>query len=243
MSYVLELELSTLYVRTADGRLERERLASAATFAPPPLVSVACGAEGLVWACASALPSPIVAEIGARLQVEPTPQDGVPAVGWAPAAGDRILDLLPDLGSVRGGLGPSFVAPVDRRPAPAVRTDVELRRSTDADLASVAPLLPERDAVLDPPWVLALVDGEAAAVCETSRSAPESVEAGVWTYERHRRAGLATLVTSAWLDLVTVDRTAFYSTSADNAGSQGVARRLGLTPLAQWWQVRSVAAD
>jgi RimJ/RimL family protein N-acetyltransferase len=113
-----------------------------------------------------------------------------------------------------------------------------LRTSEDTDVADVQPLLPEADAVLDPPGGVARVDGEAAAVWETARSAPRSGEAGVWTYEAHRRRGLATLVTSAWLDLVTPDRTAFYSTSADNLGSQGVARRLGLTSVAQWWQVR-----
>jgi RimJ/RimL family protein N-acetyltransferase len=32
-------------------------------------------------------------------------------------------------------------------------------------------------------------------------------------------------------------RTAFYSTSEDNLASQGVARRLGLRPLGQWWTV------
>jgi predicted GNAT family acetyltransferase len=96
--------------------------------------------------------------------------------------------------------------------------------------------LPERDRGLTAPWVVAIADGEVAAVCETARSAPTAVEAGVWTYEGHRRRGLGTAVTAAWSALV-ADRTAFYSTSWDNVASQGVARRLRLRPLGHWWQV------
>jgi hypothetical protein len=235
MSAVLELELSTLYVRTADGRLERDRLASPAAFSAPPLVAVASGRDGPVWACSAALPAPIVAEVDALLRREPAIDA---TVGWSPGVADEVLARLPDPASRRVSTGPSYVAPVDRGHMPPVAPAIELRTSTDTDLAEIAPLLPERDAILDPPWVVALVDGEAAAVCETARSAPESVEAGVWTYEAHRRRGLATLVTARWLDLVSNDRTAFYSTSAVNLGSQGVARRLGLTPIGQWWQVR-----
>ena len=47
---VLELELSTLFVRTPDGRLERERRSSPAAFHAPPFVAVACGADGLATA-------------------------------------------------------------------------------------------------------------------------------------------------------------------------------------------------
>src|SRR5262249_21006821 len=73
-------------------------------------------------------------------------------------------------------------------------------------------------------------------VCETARSTPVAVEAGVWTYEPHRRKGLAAAVTATWAGLVD-GRTAFYGTSWDNHGSQAVARRLGLMPLGQWWQL------
>ena len=236
---VLELELSTLYVRTPAGRLERERRSSPAAFHPPPFVSVACGADGLAWACAAALADPVAAEVEAILRDEPVP-NGLPDVGWAPAAADELVALVPDPTARTLHTGPSYVAPLDRSP-PSDHADaavhVELRTSADTDLADLRSLLPERDAELDDPWVVALVDGAAAAVCETARSAPDAVEAGVWTYEAYRRRGLATVVTATWLGLV-AERTAFYSTSADNLGSQRVARRLGLTPIGQWWQVR-----
>jgi hypothetical protein len=206
-------------------------------FAPPPLVAVACGAEGLAWACGSAVPTVTVAEVAAALRTEPVPVD-VPPVGWAPVCADFVLAALAAGGeAAQVSAGPSFVAPVDRADRSPAPDGVELRTSEDTDLAELRPLLPERDAVLAPPGGVGVVDGESAAVCDTARSAPSSVEAGVWTYERHRRRGLATTVTSAWLALVG-DRTAFYSTSSDNVASQGVARRLGLTPIGQWWQVR-----
>jgi hypothetical protein len=235
--HVLDLELSTLYVRTPDGRLERERRASTGFYAPP-FVAVACGVDGLVWACSAALPGPTVAEVDAILRDEPVPQH-LPDVGWSPDAAARLIMVLPAPDERTIGTGPSYVAPLDRRPAQAAPEGIERRTSADTDLAELGALLPERDATLDPPWVVAIVDGEAAAVCETARSAPDSVEAGVWTSERFRRRGLATAVTDAWLGLVaSSERTAFYSTSDDNLGSQGVARRLGLTPIGQWWQVR-----
>jgi RimJ/RimL family protein N-acetyltransferase len=89
---------------------------------------------------------------------------------------------------------------------------------------------------LDPPWAVAMVDGRVAAVCETARSAPSSVEAGLWVYDEYRRRGLGTAVAAAWASLAT-ERTAFYSTNHDNLGSQGVARRLGLRPLGYLWHV------
>jgi RimJ/RimL family protein N-acetyltransferase len=117
-----------------------------------------------------------------------------------------------------------------------VASGIELRASPEHDAGSLRGLMPEEDRGLGEPWVVAMADGAVAAVCETSRSAPGSVEAGVWTYEPHRQRGLASAVVAAWSTLVT-DRLAFYSTSWDNVASQGVARRLGLRPLGDWWQV------
>lgn len=114
---------------------------------------------------------------------------------------------------------------------------VELVGGGDGDEDGLRGVMPEADrATLLEPWTVALVDGRVAAVCETARSAPASVEAGVWTYEPYRRRGLAAAVTAAWSAQV-VGRTAFYSTSDDNVASQGVARRLGLRQLGQWWSV------
>jgi hypothetical protein len=241
---VLRLELGTLYELDEDGRLVRERRADLGSFFTPPLVAVACGADGIVWACAVTVPAPIVVELDALLRAIEVP-GALPPVGWTPAGADDLLALLP--GGSEVWRGPSYVADVDRSAAVAAAAALpaggELRTSDDTDLADVRPLLPERDAILDPPWVVAIVGGEVAAVCETARSAATSVEAGVWTYEPHRRKGLATVVTAAWLELVGGDRTAFYSTSADNVASQAVARRLGLTPIGQWWQVRAAERD
>ncbi len=116
------------------------------------------------------------------------------------------------------------------------RVHAELRTSDDLDLDCLRGRMPERDRQLTAPWVVALVDGEVAAVCESARSTSRAVEAGVWTYEPHRRRGLGAAVTAAWTELV-ADRVAFYSTFWDNRASQAVARHLALEPLGQWWQV------
>lgn len=125
---------------------------------------------------------------------------------------------------------------IEERPAVDLPSGVELRTSADPDAEAVRARLPVEDRGLAAPWVVALVDGEVAAVCETARSTPAAVEAGVWTYERFRRRGLAAAVVAAWVRAV-AERTVFYSHDADNDASAGVARRLGARPIGRWWQV------
>lgn len=224
---LLRLELETLWVTDGDGRLLYRRTSGQE---PAPLLVVAGGPAGVCWATSVDVPDDVRTRAAALLTDEPSPV----AVGWAPSRADALADALAPLGplAVPQG-GPSYVVPVGGVPP---RDDVDVRSSAEMDLASLRGRMPEHDRALPEPWVVALVDDRVAAVCETARAAPGSVEAGVWTYEPHRRRGLATAVTAAWSTLV-ADRTAFYSTSWDNVASQGVARRLGLHPVGQWWHV------
>jgi RimJ/RimL family protein N-acetyltransferase len=222
---LLRLELEALWVTDDLGRLRHERTALGW---PAPLLAVAACPAGLHWATSSEVPIEVQRAIGQRLAGERPAR----AVGWAPASADELIQLLAGVADVAAPHGgPSYVVP--SLPVPS---GIELRSSPDHDAASLRGLLPDEDRELTAPWVVAMVDGAVAAVCETARSAPRSVEAGVWTYEPHRRQGLASAVVAAWSALV-ADRHAFYSTSWDNLASQGVARRLGLRPLGDWWQV------
>lgn len=223
---LLRLEMETLWVTDRAGALLHCRTAGAE---PPPLLVVGSGALGMTCATSVDVPPVLGARLAALLHGEP-PAD---AIGWAPRCAAALVEALAEVGEVAAPRsGPSYVVPH----RPVAPTGVDLRSSTEADLRSLHDLMPEADRSLTAPWAVAMVDGRVAAVCETARSAPTAVEAGVWTYEPHRRRGLGTAVTAAWSALV-APRTAFYSTSSDNAASQGVARCLGLRPLGHWWQL------
>jgi RimJ/RimL family protein N-acetyltransferase len=233
-SGLLRLELETLWTVDDRGRLTATR---DAVQRPAPLVAVAAGDGALVWACSSAVSDDVVEGVGEILDRTPVDEQDV-VVGWVPEPATELLGLLASTTALdRAVRGPSYVLTA-APDAPGARDGVELWSSTDTDVMRLVGLMPEADRHLVEPWVVAIVDGKVAAVCESARSAPAAAEAGVWTYEPYRRRGLATAVTAAWTALVG-DRTVFYSTAFDNLGSQGVARRLGLRPLGQWWQVHA----
>jgi GNAT acetyltransferase len=227
---LLRLEIETGWVTDPDGRLVRSRTPE---WRPVPLLTVGAGAGGLCWALSSEVPAPLAAALADALAAT-APPDATPAVGWAPGTAGALVDLLAGVGALAApARGPAYLVPAGRR-GPERPDLVAGGRGDEERLRGV---MPEHDrTTLAEPWTVALVDGRVAAVCETARSAPTSVEAGVWTYQPYRRRGLAAVVTAAWACQVE-GRTAFYSTSEDNLASQGVARRLGLRPLGQWWTV------
>lgn len=218
---LLRRELETLW--RLDGR---GRIAGLRTSDPGPLpwvVVAAAAGRPVVWACAAELDDAVAGEVDALLR------RGAPVGG--------LVERVPP-GRVHEG--PSFAGPPARERA---GRGVECwTGASAADRARLEGRMPEPDRVaLVEPWVVAVVDGTVGAVCETARDAPEvgGAEAGVWTYEAFRRRGLATAAVAAWMDVQAErGRTAFYSTSAGNLASQGVARRLGLRPLGWWWSVR-----
>ena len=223
---LLRLELGTLWITDARGRLLRTVPDDTR---PPPLLVVAACRTGAVWTTSVSVPDTSHERVNRLLVSEP----GAGELGWAPSCASGLIDAL-DAGDVavpHGG--PSYVVSSPLTPTAAVdlRSDVEL-----GGVAALDGLIPEADRSLAAPWVVAMVDGVVAAVCETARSTPRSVEAGVWTYEPHRRQGLGAAVTAAWSARV-AGRTAFYSTTWDNTASQGVARHLGLHPIGHWWQL------
>lgn len=196
---------------------------------PAPLLVVAACSDGLCGAASVVVPDDVQARVRSLLAREPAAD----AIGWAPTRAAALVGALTDvceLASPHGG--PSYVVSSPLA-APSVG---DWRTSAETDVSSLRGLMPEDDRLMTAPWVVAMVDGQVAAACETARSTASAVEAGVWTYEPHRRQGIGAAVTAAWSTLVD-GRTAFYSTSWDNRASQGVARHLGLRPIGHWWQL------
>ncbi len=218
---LLRLELETLWETDTDGRLLHTRTP---VHRSPPLVVIATGSDTWCWAVAADLDTDVVDRVTDQLDqhTEPTAD-----------ARQGVHDILATTGPLSRWLdGPSFVF-TQRLPPPA---HIEVWSSATHDDDALEGLMPEHDRALDEPWAAAMVEGRVAAVCETARSAPRSVEAGLWTYPPYRRRGLGSAITAVWSSLVE-GRTAFYSTSSDNVASQGVARHLGLQPLGSWLQI------
>ncbi len=221
---LLATELATVWSLTEAGHL----VAAPEYPVSSPLIAVATSYDGVIWRFAPGLD---VADTSAfdELLMSEKPSS---TIGWRPRSASVIAALLTDRhGAVTEHRGPSYLARCAPSEGPGVLT------STMATPDDLIGLMDEDDRTrLEPPWAVVIDDGVVGAVCETSRARTGSVEAGLWTYEAHRRRGLATAATAAWATLVT-DRTAFYSTEADNVGSQAVATRLGFEPLGQIWHL------
>ena len=79
------------------------------------------------------------------------------------------------------------------------------------------------------PYLALIEDSQAVSICRSVRLSSHAHEAGVDTLVDYRRRGYAASVVAAWaLAVRALNRIPLYSTSWDNAASQGVARRLGL---------------
>ena len=122
--------------------------------------------------------------------------------------------------------GPVFYAGEHVRPLPgavAVTPDnVEILRAHLPDWIDSAPN--------EFPMMVAVLDGDAVAVCSTVRRAPGAVQAGVETAPDFRGRGYATIAVAAWADAVLRSGLVpLYSTSWQNVASRALARRLGLT--------------
>ncbi len=78
------------------------------------------------------------------------------------------------------------------------------------------------------PIVVYALNGEAVAICFCSRRTQTLAEAGVYTVEKYRGNGYATLVVRDWsISVRATNRQPLYSTSDDNLASQSVAKKLG----------------
>ena len=79
------------------------------------------------------------------------------------------------------------------------------------------------------PCYVVEADGAIVALCHSSRSSRSAGEAGVSTAPDYRRRGFGRRVVEAWAEEVMAGgRTAFYSTTWENAASRAIAGGLGL---------------
>jgi GNAT superfamily N-acetyltransferase len=145
----------------------------------------------------------------------------------APRFADAYLRILAEVGPVQAvWSGPALRFP---ERVMAVPPDVVPIGLTNAGL--LLPLFPDwlADVPHRQPFVAAVSEGRAVAVCASVRITPYVHEAGVATAPQYRRRGHAMRAVAAWAGAVR-DRGAepVYSTAWENAASLAVARSLGL---------------
>jgi hypothetical protein len=228
----LQLQIDTLFVRDAAGRLARLNETSNVNTVPPaPRVFFGRTAAGNAWSVRADLPNALCRRIEHLLAAEP--------VGMslkAPPRCRRLLyELLGEIEPVQEEWsGPAFAFP-DRLSAPAGVVPVT---AANGDLLAMH--FPDvlADLSTSRPCIAAIENGEAVSVCFSARNTPRAAEAGVHTAPPFRGRGYASAVTVAWA-LAIRERGAIplYSTSWENLASRAVARRLGLILYGSDWEL------
>jgi hypothetical protein len=158
------------------------------------------------------------------------------ADGSAPRCAARLTELLEGAAPVsRVYHGPAYVFPARATaPGDAVSLSGERGVAFHPELL-LRGWLPGEET---PPYFGVVRDGQVVSVCYSARSGLQAAEAGVETATDYRGQGLAAIATAGWAAAVQRSgRLALYSTTWENAASQGVARKLGLAMYGEDWHV------
>jgi hypothetical protein len=137
-------------------------------------------------------------------------------------------------------------------PVESIRTGPAFVLSQLQPYPHVVPISPTNAALLEPlmsawlpdvphrsPFMAAVIDGRAVAVCASVRITADAHQAGVETHPDHRRQGHALAVVSAWASAVRqLGAMPLYSTTWDNPASRAVAAHLGGAFIGADYQVR-----
>lgn len=219
-----EVELETTFEIDEQGRIRSTR--------EPhpnhgPLFTIIRSATGRAWAVRDDVPHDVAREIGQLIRDEPPLGD----LRTEPLHAARYLSLT---GGRLGFSGPAFVFP-----------DV-LEASSEVVVVNDERLL-ERHfrgwqrgeiAAGRAPVVGLVEEGYPVSICFCARRSAIAAAAGLETAAPFRGHGFAGQVVAAWaLAVRATGRTPLYSTAWTNVASLAVARKLGLTPYATFWNI------
>lgn len=235
---LLEIEIETLWSADHRGRLVKSRGYDGRT---APHLVIAVSNDGQIAAIGHEVPDALAVELQAAVAGgSPSP----PAT--PPASLARCEQLLKEsIGPVELSSGPGYLIP----PATAFESAAKIVHSDDGNAENLRDQIPERagwrreewhlllDGVFGP-WAVATIGDRIIAICHTARLTDRGAEAGLWTDPEFRGQGHGAAATAAWASLLAPSgRHLFYSTSATNLSSQGVAARLNLHPIGWMWQL------
>jgi GNAT superfamily N-acetyltransferase len=216
---LMRVHLDALYTYDAEGRMSHVNEARGPR---APRVFLGRTPAGHEMRSRADVPESTLASIRELVTREPS---ALP-LAQRPHCGEAIVALLErDDAVVRVWSGPAYRIEVDALPvSPMV---VRVTR-VNADLLRTFP--DWRDEVDErQPFMVAVENGSAVALCSSVRITGAAHAAGVETLPAARRRGLASQVVAAWARAVAeLGAIPLYSTSWDNVASQAVARRLGM---------------
>lgn len=232
---LLQIEIATIWPSDDRGRIK-----------DGPRLVIAAAVDGMATAFGAAVSESLAEALWETVASAPARTD--PAE--PPAALDRCRELVGgQFGAVSVSSGPSYVVDGEM----TFGSGAEIISSAHQDVEALRDANPgnweaaEWDDLLDGllgPWAMARCGAQVIAICHTARNATRAVEAGTWTHPDFRGKGHAAAVTATWAPIVAASgRIVFYSTSADNRSSQGVAARLGLRPIGWLWKLGSAPAS
>ena len=218
---LMDMNARALFIHDDDARL-----VSTNEWKPRPAPRLYLGrtAHGNVWRLRQDLPNALAQTLLRLCADEPAyPENGAP-----PRHRHRYAQLLDAQSPIeREWCGPAYwcTRPVVPRLAPIAIT------AANADL-----LVPgfdhwAEDIPHEQPFMAAVDQGKAVAVCSSVRITAAACAAGVETLPDHRRRGHAANAVAGWAQTVdALGKIPFYSTSSDNHASQAVvAKRLGFS--------------
>jgi hypothetical protein len=220
---ILQLQVDALFTHGPDGRIH---LINEPDGGQAPRLFLGRTRLGNVWRLRHDLPDGLARDLERLLQAEPVVDD----LRLPPAGLPAMRDLLASHGPADDlESGPAYVFP-DQLPEP-----VDLALVDRTSLQLIEPFVDgesdRSDEELAARWptVVRLEDGAPVALCFSARLTSRAAEAGVETLPASRGRGHAVAVVAGWATLIRRSgRVPLYSTSWENRGSQGVARRLGL---------------
>jgi len=217
---LMRLHVDALFTHDARGRMLRVNEFGGRTIAPR--VFLGRTRKGHVLRVRADVPDDVAEELRGIARGEPIGDD----LPQRPHCGARLRATLARLEAARQvWVGPAYCIDVAALP-PVVGTV-----RVESDGSPLTAMFPEwrGEVKYRQPFIVAF-DGEAAAaICCSVRITPAAHEAGVETLLTTRRRGFATRAVVGWADAVAaLGALPMYSTSWDNAASQGVARRLGM---------------
>lgn len=228
----LHIDYRTLFLLTADGRIERENDPPGS---PGPRFWLAGCPEGNICGVRADLPDDVTAALKSLTAAEPpffTPT--VP-----PKHLDRYAALL---GRDAPLAGPTFGLIYELPHSLHYQSRARLIAGDSPEGHHLAHSvsahgMPEGLSELGfcdigdfwPPWCAAVTEGQIASIAFAARISEVGAELGLATAKAFRGRGFAAAATAGWSALPSLrSRTLFYSTQRENASSQQVAARLGL---------------
>jgi len=215
----MRIHLDALYTYDANGCMSHVNEARGPR-APRLFVGRTAVGHELRWR--SDVPEATVSAIRDLLDREPS--NG--PLSQQPHCGDAIVALLAREGPVvRVWSGPAYRIDIQGLPSAPLAV-----RVTDANADLLRTFPDWRDEVNErQPFVVAVENDAAAALCCSVRITSAAHAAGAETLVAARRRGMASQAVAEWARAVDeLGAIALYSTWWDNLASQAVARRLGM---------------